>query len=156
MGALLNTLVKLASLGASGICIFAIFWIGWLILRPPENHDPERHRTLRAFMATCVVIAIISAASGIANAINNAGKISQIEKKNSTLESEISTLESEILALDRQQLQTKEAAKGLETVLRSKEGIDVDNQSDAIKRHIRLLKEFLDNMGINEEDEPNE
>jgi hypothetical protein len=28
---LLDTLVRLASLGASGISIFAIFWIGWLI-----------------------------------------------------------------------------------------------------------------------------
>lgn len=41
---LLDTLVKLASLGASGVCIFAIFWIGWLILRLPAGKDPERHR----------------------------------------------------------------------------------------------------------------
>jgi hypothetical protein len=58
---LLNTLVKLAALGTSGICIFGIFWTGYLILNPPKKPDPERPRTLRFFMATCIAIAIISA-----------------------------------------------------------------------------------------------
>lgn len=143
-GTLLDTLVKLASVGASGICIFAIFWIGWLILHPPQSPDPERHRTLRFFMGTCVVIAIISAASGIANAIINADKISSLEETNTTLSAKVHNLE-------KQQLQTREAAKGLQKVLKSKEGIDVDNQSSEIKTHIRLLKDFLDDMGIEEQ-----
>ena len=62
---LLDTLVKLAALGTSGICIFGIFWIGYLILKPPREPDPERHRTLRFFMATCIAIAIVSAAATI-------------------------------------------------------------------------------------------
>ncbi len=78
---LLDTLVKLASLGTSGICIFAIFWIGWLILYPPPTPDKERHKTLRFFMIICVVIAVISAATGITNAKFNASKISDLEKQ---------------------------------------------------------------------------
>ena len=62
---LLDTLVKLAALGTSGICIFGIFWIGYLILNPPKEPDAQRHRTLRFFMMTCIAIAIISAAASI-------------------------------------------------------------------------------------------
>lgn len=79
--ALLDTLVKLASLGTSGICIFAIFWIGWLILNPPSTPDKERHKTLRFFMIICAVIAVISAVTGITNAKFNADKISELEKQ---------------------------------------------------------------------------
>lgn len=62
---LLETLVKLASLGTSGICIFAIFWIGWLISRPGTSQDVERHRTLRFFMVVCIVISLVSAGTGL-------------------------------------------------------------------------------------------
>jgi hypothetical protein len=47
---LLNTLVKLATLGASGISIFAIFWIGWLLYRKAGSGNLEEHKTLRYFM----------------------------------------------------------------------------------------------------------
>jgi hypothetical protein len=60
----LETLVKLASLGTSGICIFAIFWIGWLLSRPATSQDAERQRTLRFFMIVCVVISLVSAGTG--------------------------------------------------------------------------------------------
>ncbi len=77
---LLETLVKLAALGAAGVCIFAIFWIGWLILHLPEGATPERHKTLRAFMVTTVFIAIISAAAGFLNSKFNADKITNAER----------------------------------------------------------------------------
>ena len=69
---LLDTLVKLAALGTSGVCIFAIFWIGWLILHLPEGATPERHKTLRMFMIITVIIAVISGAVGFVNAKFNA------------------------------------------------------------------------------------
>jgi hypothetical protein len=62
---LLSSLVQLAAIGTSGICIFGIFWAGYLILNPPKKPDPERARTLRFFMATCIAIAIISAVASI-------------------------------------------------------------------------------------------
>lgn len=78
----LDTLVKLASLGASGICIFAIFWIGWLLRKPQEHADVQHHKSLRYYMGTSVIIAIISASSGIANAMINAGINAELRGEN--------------------------------------------------------------------------
>jgi hypothetical protein len=61
-----NLLVKLASLGTSGICIFGIFCSGYLLLKNPAKLTKEHHHTLRYFMAACVAIAIISGASALA------------------------------------------------------------------------------------------
>ncbi len=77
---MLDTLVKLASLGASGVCIFAIFWVGYLIKHTPSD-NAERHRTLRNFMWMSVFIAVISGGSGIANAYFNREKISEARTK---------------------------------------------------------------------------
>jgi hypothetical protein len=65
---LLDTLVKLASLGTSGICIFGIFWIGYLILNPPKKSDPQRPGVLKFFMASCIAIALIAAAGNVFSA----------------------------------------------------------------------------------------
>lgn len=78
---LLDTLVKLASLGASGICIFAIFWVGWLFQNLPEKADSQRHKTLRTFMGMNIGIAVISAVTGIANAWFNANAIAEVKKE---------------------------------------------------------------------------
>ena len=78
----LDTLVKLASLGASGICIFAIFWIGWLLRKPQEHTDAQHHKSLRYYMGTSVIIAIISATSGIANSKINAGINAELRREN--------------------------------------------------------------------------
>jgi hypothetical protein len=76
---LLSTLVKLASIGASGISIFAIFWIGWLLHQRADSDNPEAHKTLRYFMGMCLIIAIIAAASGITNIILDVKRISELE-----------------------------------------------------------------------------
>lgn len=62
---LLETLVNLASLGTSGICIFAIFWIGWLLRKSTATQDVERQRSLRFFMVVCILISLISAGAGL-------------------------------------------------------------------------------------------
>src|SRR5437016_5340356 len=86
---LLDTLVKLASLGTSGICIFAIFWIGWLIRKPPPTPGPEIHKTLRIYMIICVVIAFISAGSGILNAIFKVDDIQTLVSEKQSLSEQI-------------------------------------------------------------------
>jgi hypothetical protein len=78
---LLNTLVKLAALGASGISIFAIFWIGWLLYRRADSGNLEEHKTLRYFMGMCLIVAIIAATAGIANAILDTSRMSELEAK---------------------------------------------------------------------------
>lgn len=78
---LLETLVKLASLGTSGICIFAIFWIGWLISRPVTSLDKERQRTLRFFMVVCVVISLVSAGTGLWSGRIDAQEIASLQER---------------------------------------------------------------------------
>jgi hypothetical protein len=92
----LDSLVKIASLGASGICIFAIFWIGWLIWRPPAKPDPGRHKTLRLFMLVSIIIALISAATGVWNAMFNREVISRLEAKNQEQVNEINKITDDL------------------------------------------------------------
>jgi hypothetical protein len=149
---LLDTLVKLASLGASGVCIFAIFWIGWLVLHLPAGKDPERHKTLRWFMFVAVVIAVISGASGFANAKFNADEISQLEKANTELQSQFDEYKeatSQTIARHGEaEIKTKDAANALAAVLKSKEAYNLRHPSDEIQAHIDLLKTFLATMGV--------
>jgi hypothetical protein len=78
---LLDTLVKLASLGASGVCVLAIFWVGWLISKLGPTASVQQHRTVRLFMGMTIVIAVIAFASGIANAWFNARVISEVKNE---------------------------------------------------------------------------
>ena len=82
---ILDTVIKLASIGASGICIFAIFWIGWVLRKPRDNATADDHKTLRFYMVTCVFIALVSAGSGIANAMINANKNAVLKAENSEI-----------------------------------------------------------------------
>jgi hypothetical protein len=78
---LLDTLVKLASLGASGVCVLAIFWVGWLISKLGPTASVQQHRTVRLFMGMTIVIAVIAFASGMANAWFNARVISNVKNE---------------------------------------------------------------------------
>lgn len=69
---LLYTLVKIVTLGVSGVCLFAIFWSGWLLLRLPADATTEKHKSVRLFMVVCVIIAVISSATGLMNTRFNA------------------------------------------------------------------------------------
>jgi hypothetical protein len=58
---LLESLVKLASAGTSGICIFAVFWTGFTLIRLPNDASKNRHVSLRYFMGMCLFVSLISA-----------------------------------------------------------------------------------------------
>ena len=55
----LDTLVKLANLGAGGIAIFAIFWCGWLVSRPATAKVKEKQRTIQYYMVFCVAVLLV-------------------------------------------------------------------------------------------------
>lgn len=59
----LNILVELARLGASGVAIFSIFWIGNLIKGKTEVKNDQMHTTLRHFMlySGVVLFALVGA-----------------------------------------------------------------------------------------------
>ena len=80
---LLETAVKLASAGMSGVCIFMALWSGYVIYKLPDNASKEKHRTVRQFMWICVLLSTIALTSGVANAYFSREKIvvAQQEKR---------------------------------------------------------------------------
>lgn len=62
-----DLLVRLAAVGCSGVAIFAIFWMGLIISRLENGTDPEKYRTIRFYMGTCVVAVAVSGFSGYKN-----------------------------------------------------------------------------------------
>ena len=130
---LLETLVKLASLGASGISIFAIFWIGWLISRTPSDAGAERHRTMRLFMAMCVAIAIIAGITGYLSAQFKSGTVEELMTKLDAANASV------------QKHRELQASIGgvldiLERVVRSKELAAAESQSEELRRDVDILK----------------
>lgn len=160
---ILDTLVKLAALGTSGVSIFAIFWIGWLILNIPKDASPERHKTLRMFMVITVIIALISGATGFANAKFNADEIGTLTEEKKDLQSDFDAYKTKASAdfeaykeevaaklsdYKQKETETKSAAEALGEVLKSKEAHNLQNPSSEIETHINLLKAFLTKMKI--------
>ena len=143
---LLDTLVKLASLGASGVCIFAIFWIGWLILRLPAEATPERHQTLRMFMIFVVIIALISGVTGLVNAKFTADEISDLKIRNKTLNSQFEQYKTET---SKTISEYDNAAHSIAAVVKAKE---LSNPTPQIRSHIGVLKSFLKRVGVGVED----
>jgi formate hydrogenlyase subunit 3/multisubunit Na+/H+ antiporter MnhD subunit len=143
----LDGLVKLASLGASGVCIFAIFWIGWLIPRT----DADRAKTLRYYMGTCIVIAIISAASGIANAMFNAETIKGLQAEKTSLVAKEAEAEAARVDADKRLAETAAATKAittsLEIVLNAKEAEALRTDAPPeIKNNIQILKKSVEQL----------
>lgn len=143
MNELLDTLVRLASLGASGISIFAIFWIGWLLLRLPSDADRERHKTLRFFMLVCFGIALISGGTGLANVMFKADKISKLNLK-------ITENREEIDRYKNLRSTARGTVNGLEAIVKSKKlaaaasgSVEIERQVQTLKDLIKQLKESL-------------
>ncbi|MBT3233232.1 MAG: hypothetical protein HN356_10500 [Calditrichaeota bacterium] len=74
----LDGLVKLASIGAAGVCVLAIAQTGWLTQRIPNDAPQWRVGLIKRYQSICVIIAFISALSGGANAYFNSDKIQKI------------------------------------------------------------------------------
>jgi len=61
---LLDSAVKLAALGTSGVCVAGMVWTGALMARLPAEGERNRHSALRNYMLLCFGVAIVSAVSG--------------------------------------------------------------------------------------------
>ncbi len=77
----LDALVKLASLGTAGICIFAIFFMGTGIFRLPNDTSEIKALLMKKYMNVCIFIAIICMISGVANSYFNMNKVKIAEIK---------------------------------------------------------------------------
>ncbi len=136
MNELLDTLVRLASLGASGISIFAIFWIGWLLLRLPSGADRERHKTLRFFMLVCFGIALIAGGTGLANVMFKADQISILNQT-------IIENSEEIDRYKNLQSTARGTVNALEVIVKSKKLAAAASGSVEIERQVQTLKDVI-------------
>ena len=75
MKEILSVIVQLASIGTAGICVFAIFWIGYQIQRLPNDAPKDKYKLMNQYMVVCVTIAAICLVSGVSNAYFNRNKI---------------------------------------------------------------------------------
>jgi hypothetical protein len=144
-------LVKLASLGASGVCVLAIFWVGWLISKLPKNANPEHHKTMRLYMGMTVVIAVIAFASGLANAWFNSEKIATIQQKNDTLANKYDSLRADadktIKNYESDRIRNIELLKSLAVVIDEKElATKEQGASPILQSHINILKKSMDRL----------
>ena len=77
---LLNTL-NVVALGVSAVCIVAVFWAGWLLLRLPADATIEKQKSIRRYLVIGVVIALISSATGLMNTRINAQEAYGLETR---------------------------------------------------------------------------
>jgi len=63
----LDALVRIASAGTAGICVLIVFVSGFLIWKLPDSGAEAKISLIKMYMITCIVLAVLSSASGIAN-----------------------------------------------------------------------------------------
>lgn len=97
----LDTLVRLASIGASGVCIFAVFWIGFILRKPHENATSQWHKSMRFYMVTCVLCAVIAGGTGVANAMFNQQEIKKVNAWNFELSENLKAKSTELFELQK-------------------------------------------------------
>ena len=143
MSELLDTLVRLASLGASGISIFVIFWIGWLLLRLPSGADRERHKTLRLFMLVCFGIALIAGGTGLANVMIKADQISKLNRTIIERNQTIIENREEIDKYKNLQSTARGSVNALKSIVKSKQLAAAASGSVEIERQVQTLKDVI-------------
>lgn len=150
--------MKLASLGASGVCVLAIFWVGLLISKLPDTAGREKHKTMRLYMGMTIAIAVIAFVSGLANAWFNATAIAKVEKEKGDAEAATAQVaanfdnykaetEETIAKYEIEHARNETVVKSLarvvdEKVLESRE----NGASDALKSHIKILRDTIESM----------
>lgn len=142
----LGDLVKLASLGTSGICIFGIFWTGWLIKTSSNSENTLFHNSIHKYMRLVISVAFISGISGVANAYIKQNEIKILEQQNTALEKERNEL---VIGREVMVAKTQEAKNSLKIILQSKEAYQLRNPNLELKSHIDQLKAYLDIQEVN-------
>jgi formate hydrogenlyase subunit 3/multisubunit Na+/H+ antiporter MnhD subunit len=129
---MLDTLIKLAALGTSGVCILAIFWAGWTIQKTTRAGE-QAQKTVRTFMLAAVGIAVISAASGALNAYFNAQAVNACQEEN----------DRRAIALVAQQDTLQQMISDLTPLLENRAVSNAAAASPALRPHLRDLQEVV-------------
>ena len=86
--AFFDTAVKLAGLGAAGVCVFALLCCVWLLSRPRGNDKPQSQSLIKWFMGLCVLMAVVTLLSAIFSAKAEAEKVPSLKAEIERLENE--------------------------------------------------------------------
>lgn len=140
---ILDAAVKLAALGASGVCVFAILWTGWLMKSLPAGADSTTHRTIRNFMLMCAIMALITGATGIANAKFNKDVIQALHDDNRTLRDENDTLQATKGEMEVQEAEYQKALEAMEEMLKIKAVASASSRDQTLGQSIKSLEGMI-------------
>lgn len=87
-----DLLVKLASFGTAGVCILAIFIIGYSIFKLPNDAPNWKPDLMKKFINASIIIAVITAVSGGLNAYFNQQKIQSADQGTANVANEYDKL----------------------------------------------------------------
>ena len=87
-----DLLVKLASFGTAGVCILAIFIIGYSIFKLPNDAPAWKPDLMKKFINASILIAVITTVSGGLNAYFNQQKIQEADRGTVRVASEYDNL----------------------------------------------------------------
>lgn len=74
-------LVGLANVGASGLCVAAVFYLTHLLRSLPNDATKRKHDTVRFYIVTVFLMAVVLAGSSILGE----GRLKELQRKNSDL-----------------------------------------------------------------------
>lgn len=139
---LLESLVKLASAGTSGICIFALFWSGYTLIRLPNDAPLNRHVSLRYFMAMCLLVSLISAGTTFGAGYWDYKRVAalkeEVAKKEATVVALNETQQTLKKEIDTKSLRVATLADDL--MLRDSKIQTLENQFNSEKVHVKMLQ----------------
>ncbi|MBN1899838.1 hypothetical protein JW926_00765 [Candidatus Sumerlaeota bacterium] len=121
----LDSLVKIASAGTSGVCVFAIFYSGNYLIKSGSKISTQQVKAFKFYMLMCIGIAVISAGSGIANAYYKYKEIETLKSKNATLYQKVEASQNQITTLkDEKEGLNKSLSKAREDFTLMKRDLD--------------------------------
>ena len=130
---LLETFVKLAGCATSAVCVLAIAWSAYLLVKTPaDSISKERYRTILYFLAAAVAIAAVAAITPSFGAYFNHRKIVDLRTQNSMLAKDNELMVEEVG-------KAKGRAGNLET-----ERDNLAARCAAVSKSLKTLNEQLD------------
>ena len=93
---LLDTLVKLAAIGTSGLCVLFVFWCGSLVKNLPDNASDGKVSLVKYYMTICLIMAVITGISGGANAYFNRQAVVVAETKVADSRKDLATVQQDL------------------------------------------------------------
>ena len=141
----LDSLVRIASMGTAGVCVLIVFIAGFLIWKLSDTASKEKIHLIKFYLKTCLVIAVISFASGLANFIMKQDHVDSALKETKAVISENNEIKKvvadELPKIEKAQmdiLEAKEIINSDPTPSRS-ERIEAEAQLDTANKSVKNI-----------------